>query len=138
MIVDASVALKWALTEQDSEAAGQLIGRGDLAAPALLHIELGHTLTKLARQRLLSRTDALHAWLDLRQANMLIHDDDALLEPAVELSLALNASLYDCVYLALAEETDDLLVSADEHFIRAVRASSEFSGRILTLAEAAT
>jgi predicted nucleic acid-binding protein len=138
VIIDASVALKWALTEPDSEVAAGLIGRGDLSAPAILHIELGYTLTKLARRRLIAPADVLDAWRDLRQADILIYDDDALLDPAFELSLALHASFYDCIYLALAIETADQVVSADERFIRAVRAAPEYAGRVLTLAEAAT
>ena len=138
MIVDASVVLKWTLTEPDSEIASQLIGRGDLAAPAMLHIELGYTLTKLSRRRMIAPADALTAWRELREANILIYDDEALLEPAVELSLALNASFYDCVYLALAVETADQVVTADESFVHAVRAGPEFTDRILTLAEALT
>ena len=138
MIVDASVALKWTLTEPDSEIASQLIGRGDLVAPTMLHVELGHALSKLSRRRLITPAAALSAWRELREANVLIYDDDALLDPAFELSLALNASFHDCVYLALAVETADMLVSADERFVRAVRASPELAGRILSLAEAAT
>ena len=68
---------------------------------------------------------------------MLIYDDEALLEPAVELSLALNASFSDCVYLALALETADRVVTADEHFVHAVRGAPDFADRVLTLAEAA-
>jgi len=136
VIIDASVALKWTLTEPDSETAGQLIGRGDLAAPAMLHVELGHTLTKLSRRRMIAPADALSAWRALRQADILIYDDEALLEPAAELSLALNAGLYDCIYLALAVETADQVVSADEHFVRAVRAAPKYAARVLTLAEA--
>jgi len=135
VIVDASVALKWVLTEPDSELAARLIERGDLVAPAVFHIELGYTLTKLARKRMVAPADALSAWRDLRRAEILIYDDEALLEPAVELSLALNASFYDCVYLALAVETADQVVSADARFVRAVRAAPEFAGRVLTLAE---
>jgi len=137
VIVDASVALKWALTEPDSDVAARLIARGDLAAPAMIHVELGNTLTKLSRRRMIAPADALSAWRALRETNILIYDDEALLEPAVELSLALNASVYDCVYLALAVETADQVVTADERFVRAVRAAPAFADQVLTLAEAA-
>ena len=136
VIVDASVILKWALTEPDSEVAAHLFLRDDLAAPAMLHIELGHTLTKFSRRRMIAPEDALNAWRALRQADILIYDDEALLEPAVELALTLNASFYDCVYLALAVETADRVATADEHFVRAVRAAPKYAARVLTLAEA--
>ena len=87
---------------------------------------------------MITPADALSAWRELGGANVLIYDDDALLDPAFELSLALNASFYDCVYLAFAVETADMLVSADERFVRAIRASAAHAGRILTLAEAVT
>ena len=102
----------------------------------MLHVELGHTLTKLSRRRLITPADALNAWRELREADILIYDDEALLDPAVELSLALNASFYDCVYLALAVETADQVVTADERFVRAVRAAPDLASRVLTLAEA--
>jgi len=136
MIVDASVVLKWGVGEVDSETAERLFLRSDLAAPAVLHAELGYTLTKLARQQHLTRAETIEAWRQLRQADVAIYDDDALLDPAFELSLVLNASFYDCVYLALAVNTNDVLVTADERFIRAVRASPAFADRVLTLAEA--
>jgi len=138
MIVDASVVLKWGVSEVDSETAEKLFLRSDLAAPAVLHIELGYTLTKLARQRLLTRVETIEAWRQLRRADLAIYDDEALLDPAFELSLALNASFYDCVYLALAVNTSDVLVTADIRFIRTVRAAPAYADRVLTLAEAAT
>lgn len=138
MIVDASVALKWHLKEPDSALAAGILVRGHLSAPSFLIIEAGHVLTKCVRQRLFSPQVAREVWLDLVNGPLELIDCEPLLGEALDLSLRLTANFYDCVYLALALATGDLVVTADERFRRAVGAAPELRDRVQTLSEAST
>ena len=135
MIVDASVALKWFITEADSDLAGRLLRRTDLTAPAVLKIEVGYVLTKRVRQRTLTRDQAVDIWHDLPGSIALI-EDGPLLDSAFELSLELGSAFYDCVYLAQAVRDDDVVVTADERFIESVRSRPGLGRYVQSLAHA--
>lgn len=113
LVIDASVAVKWLVEEADTGAAVALLAR-DLAAPALLRIEVANALRTavgkgaMARVRAMALLDRLHA-----APVALLPHDDALERRALEVALDLGHPVYDCVYLALAERTGRLLVTAD-------------------------
>jgi len=134
MIIDTSVALKWFITEADSDLADRLLSRSDLKAPAVLKIEIGYVLTKRLRQRTLTLGQARDIWRDL-PGSILLTEDGALLDAAFELSLALGSAFYDCVYLAQAVRDDDVVVTADQRFIEAVRSRPGLGRRVQSLAE---
>jgi predicted nucleic acid-binding protein len=134
MIIDTSVALKWFITEADSDLADRLLPRSDLRAPAVLQIEFGYVLTKRVRQRTLTRDQAQDIWRDLPESIALI-DDSPLLGAAFELSLALGAAFYDCVYLAQAVRDEDMVITADERFIQAVQSRPSLGRYVQSLAE---
>ena len=137
MIIDTSVALKWFITEADSGLADRLLARSDLRAPAVLKIEVGYVLTKRLRQRTLTRDQARDIWRDL-PGSIVLTADGPLLDAAFELSLELGSAFYDCVYLAQAVRDDDVVVTADERFIEAVRSRPGFGRYVQSLAHAAT
>jgi predicted nucleic acid-binding protein len=135
LVVDASVVLKWHLNEADSALAASLLGRADLCAPSTLMVEAGYVLTRLVRNRVISQTVARGVWSDLAASPVDLIDDEALLDDALEHALRLGAGFYDCIYLALASATGDVLVTADERFVNAVRASPALAGHICALRE---
>ena len=135
MVVDASVALKWRFREVDSHLAERLLVREDLIAPDILQIETRYVITKLVRQRAISVGDARGPWLAALEARVALTDSGPLLEVAFELSLRLGAGFYDCVYLALAIETNDVMVTADDRFVRSVRTDRTLQRSIVSLAD---
>ena len=48
---------------------------------------------------------------------------EGLIRPAAALTRRLDHPVYDCLYLALAENRDSVMVTADRRFHEAVRAS---------------
>ncbi len=58
LVVDASVALKWVVEEEGSEAALALKGR-DLATPSLLRVEAATALRTLAARKAIAPAVAL-------------------------------------------------------------------------------
>jgi predicted nucleic acid-binding protein len=120
LVVDASVAIKWIVDEPGSDQALALRDR-DLAAPALLRVEAANVLRTLAARGVVEAGEARDLFRFLRTAPVLIVEhDDALEDRALDLALDLNHSVYDCLYLALAERMGRLLVTADRRFLGVV------------------
>jgi predicted nucleic acid-binding protein len=125
IVVDASVAVKWALREADSEAAAALLDDDDpLLAPELLRIEGASAITRAGRSGRVAVSDVedvVARWLRSLEAGAVeLWPDRADLARAVTLSCELRHPLPDCLYLALAERTDAELVTADATFVRRV------------------
>ena len=113
LVVDASVAVKWVLSEPGSPRALALRDEGGLIAPSLIAAEVGNALWKAMRRDGFARQDALDAIRAILLAfDALIPIEDLRLR-ALELSLELDHPIYDCFYLALAERERAPLVSAD-------------------------
>ncbi len=118
MIIDASVAFKWLVPEEHSDRAFALIGEAQLNAPSLLFTEVGNALWKrITREQLVPAEDAALQLAGLEQL-VIVHEDASLVPRALELGLHLGHAIYDCVYLALAEQLSMPLVTADEKFLR--------------------
>jgi predicted nucleic acid-binding protein len=131
-VVDTSVAIKWIVDEEGSDKAEFLQGT-DMVAPALFPIEAGNVLRTLAAKQVLANERAIDLFLFLQTAPVTIIDADELLERrALELALALEHPIYDCVYLALAERMDRRLVTADRRFIKTL-SGTEHAARVLAL-----
>ncbi|MBW4635822.1 MAG: type II toxin-antitoxin system VapC family toxin [Iphinoe sp. HA4291-MV1] len=119
IVVDASVALKWLLhNEQDSANALALLKKPfKLIAPDLIRLEVHATLTKAVRRKILSPTDALlqmQRWRSslANRAIIITHQDEDFSE-AGQLSLDLQHPFYDCVYLTVAKKLHIPLATAD-------------------------
>lgn len=122
LVVDASVAAKWILPEADSAAAAALREQEtELVAPSLIAAEIGNALWKAVRSGNIRRTEAIagmEAVLIWFESLFPIED---LRVQALTLALDLGHPLYDCFYLALAQQQDAPLVTVDEAIIAAAR-----------------
>ena len=125
LVVDASVAVKWLISEEGSVAAVELYSH-DLHAPTLLRIEVGNVLRTLSTRGALTGHQAREAFDLLLNAPVTWHEPDAdLLRTSLAISMTLKHPIYDCVYLALAIGLGSALVTADRRFHRAVSAKAE-------------
>ena len=120
-VVDASVAVKWALLEEGREGALALLGSyvaGDvqLIAPRLLLEEAASAIAKRHLRKQLTTTQAHRAFEILRQRAPMLIDNGTLLNEAFQLSIRHQLSLWDCLYLALAIQRRCDLVTADKRF----------------------
>ena len=136
IIVDASVALKWVLDEDDSPLARALATR-DLGAPDLLWSECANGLWRWARIGALPNRVALERFAALRRAPVALTPTGHLLDRALMLAIEIGHPVYDCVYLALAVSSGAKVVSADRRFVNAVRRHASLSDRVVLLAETA-
>ena len=120
MVVDASVALKWVVQEDDSEAATALASR-DLAAPSILIAECANVLWTKTRRSELSDGEATERMVALQSAPVALTPIENMVTDALALALRLEHPVYDCLYLALARRLNATLVTADRRFVNAVR-----------------
>jgi predicted nucleic acid-binding protein len=133
LVVGASVALRWLIEEEGSNAALALQGQ-DLAAPALLRLEAANVFRTLVARGDLAAQTAVDLFALLQEAPVTIVDpDDGLERRALDLALQFAHPLYDCVYLALAERMDRTLITADRRFLATARRSGLRADRVALL-----
>jgi predicted nucleic acid-binding protein len=135
MIPDASVATKWFVVEADTSIALKLLTRTDLVAPSHFDLEVANAATRMVRQGVISPEGAQDLLGRLIGAPVARIPWEALREEGFNLSLVLGAAFYDCLYLALALQRDDILVTADARFVRAVQSRPALKGRAVLLAD---
>lgn len=130
-VVDASVAIKWFLPEIHSEAALRVKWlHNRLHVPGFLTLELGNVIAKKIRRGELTRESGRTILKELRHLPLQRHADDRLFPAAYELALNTQQSLYDCLYLALAEAVEGRMVTADRKFYQAL-AGGPFNQRLV-------
>lgn len=124
MMIDASVALKWLAPEHDSDKAKALLFRTDLMGPTLVHTEVANGLRKkIVRGQIAADTDLALVMETLASIIQPV-DELPVMGRALAMAATLNHSVYDCVYLALAEQLGQELVTADGKFLRKVEQSA--------------
>lgn len=113
-VTDASVAVAYLLGEgADVESSAML---GDVHAPALLDVEVTQTLRGLLRARKIDLRTAELAREELPQLGLRRHPDAHLLRRSWELREV--CTVYDALYVALAEALDATLVTRDARLAR--------------------
>jgi predicted nucleic acid-binding protein len=136
IVVDASVAVKWVIAEENSSLAEALIGR-QMIAPSLLLIECGNALFRRARMGDLPAETVVGKVRALRIAPVRLVPAGQHLEAAITLATRLRHSLYDCLYLALALVEKVQLITADQRFVERVRRDGSIAGSVILLTETA-
>jgi predicted nucleic acid-binding protein len=121
ILVDASVAAKWLLPENGSEAALALVAGPDLLfAPSVIRLEVLGAITRRARKGQATKSESLDRcskWLGYLDAGTIsLVPEGAILNEAVELALGIKHPLHDCLYLAAARQLGAKLVTADRPF----------------------
>ena len=125
-VVDSSVAVKWFADEGGPEQikADQLLdalGHGEctLKAPELLLFEVANALMMSYKYSGAEVTDSLAF---LRKLKIEVKSLNwPTFTRAVQIASNCGATIYDSYFLALAIETDSMLVTADEVFLRKAR-----------------
>ena len=139
LVVDASVAAKWHLTDENHTTEASALfglyysGRTDLIAPSLIRYEVANALHSAARHGRITPNQAaseLATFLGYGIHHTI--DSDALVTSAHRLAREAGASVYDSLYVVHAEAIRYDLVTADEELVRQM---SGYSVRVHHLAE---
>ena len=128
IVIDASVAAKWFFQEEHSmEAINLLDNHFEINVPDFFFLEMKSLLCKRTRRRELSLKEALEMDDEIRSIPIQSYPSAALRDKAFEIALETRSSIYDCLYLALAEALDSNMVTADRRFFQALQNASLFS-----------
>jgi predicted nucleic acid-binding protein len=132
-VVDASVAVKWLVSEDFSaEAATLLDGQATLIAPDLLFAEATNALWALCRRGDIGEADFAEAVDALKAAPVAVpHPMRRLAASAARLAIDLAHPAYDCFYLALAIQEQHPVVTADRRFYDVVRRHPYLVDRVI-------
>ena len=133
LVVDASVAVKWVVQEEGTEAALRLRSH-DLVAPELILAECANILWKKAERAELTREEAQVSARLLERSGIEFVSLYGLTERTVALAIELDHPAYDCAYLALALARQCRVVTADRRFYNALQ-GGPYAGLILGIAD---
>ncbi len=121
VVVDASVAIKWYTPEVRHAKAKALLGRAEsILAPELIVSEVTNVAWAKARRGEVSERVAGLIAARIRCGIPALVPAVELNEQALQIALALQHPVYDCMYLACAQLEAAPLVTDDQRFIRAV------------------
>ena len=133
-VVDASVAIKWVIAEGDDDAALRLRDLM-LSAPDLLLAQCGSALWAKVRRREIEEDEAIMALAALSEAPIVLTPIPFVTADALRLALLIGHPIYDCLYLALALQTQVPLVTADRRFAAAVARHQHLANSVMLLDE---
>lgn len=125
-VVDASVAIKWYVPETLSEQADHLLEESATAgvmllAPDLIIAEMGNIVWKKHRLGELKPTEAQQILIEIQEhLPIRLSASSLLLQGAWEIARLYERSMYDALYLALAEERRAIFITADERIVNAL------------------
>ena len=115
LTVDASVVVKWYVSENHSAEARLLLAhRLERHAPDILLAEFANTIWKKARRNEISDPRAYFDELPHLRKVVNLHAGGDHIERATQISLEIDHPVYDCLYLACAEATGSMLITADQ------------------------
>lgn len=138
--MDTSVAVKWHLEENHSDEAARLLDAvgsevSELLAPSTLQPEFFNTLWQQRRRGELSVEEVRQAWADFRAGEpATLYEPADLMPRAVELVIESGVIIYDALFLALAEYTETIMVTADDQLLRTLKGTG-YEGLAPSLAE---
>lgn len=129
-VVDASVAAKWMLPAKEEllrEEAYRLLdaygaGEINLLVPDIFWAECGNIVWKAVRQQRFSKVQAELAISSMLRRSIPTISSASLLPEALPIAFQYGRSLYDCLYVALAVQSDRELITADERLANALAA----------------
>jgi predicted nucleic acid-binding protein len=122
VIVDASVAVKWFLPENGESLVNQAIALLDayeeekvqFVVPDLFYVEIASAIWKAVRTGRVSRAFADRALVLVHQREFPTVAALKLLDEAFQIASNHGRTVYDCLYVALAIQTNSQLITADE------------------------
>jgi predicted nucleic acid-binding protein len=131
IVIDASVAVKWVLDEENVEAALALRDE-ELIAPAFWLLEAASALWRRSRRGEFAVADALDFLSELQRAPVASLSIGPYLSDALQLAIEIAHPVYDCAYLAVALANDTHVVTADLRFA-AIAERPALAGRVRLL-----
>ena len=130
VVVDASVAAKWFLPENGEALVSQALALLDaydkeevrFVVPDLFYVETASAIWKAVRAGRVPRAFADQALVLLTQRKFPTVPSLKLVDQAFQIAADHGRTVYDCLYVALAVQTNSQLITADERLANALAA----------------
>ncbi len=133
LVVDASVAAKWFVEEENSTAALSVLSEGNrLHAPDFFLLEMDSIFWKWIRRDVITLTEAESLRETLHRYPVTFHPLTPLIEPAFAIANRTGSTVYDSVYVALAALLEGKMVTADRKLYDSL-GNSPFAENIIWL-----
>lgn len=131
IIVDSSVAVKWEILESDSDKAIRLrddfqSGIHELLSVGIFKVEAAHALTRAERQGRLRPGEAKILLASILTTAPQVFSFSPLLDRAIDLSSSMRIGIYDCLFVALAEQEKCDLITADDKLVKILQRQFPF------------
>lgn len=131
LIVDASVAVKWFVEEDHSDAALSMLNEPhQLHAPDFLLLEVDNVLWNWVRRKSISLSESDEIRQGLRSFPIQTHAFTQLLDSAYAIANETGATVYDSLYIALAILLKGTVVTADAKLCKAT-ATGPFAEHVI-------
>ena len=130
IVVDASVAIKWVIEEEGSDAARALIAQHVLTAPDFLAIECANVFWAIARGGRLSGEMARGALNAILATPIKLRPTSDYGPAAQAIAFDLDQTAYDSLYLAVAIAERATLVTADKKFAAAASQHAVYASSV--------
>lgn len=130
-VVDASVAAKWVIEEAHTPKAVLLLKYQTLHAPAHWRAEAVNVLWAKVFRGDLTAADAADRMETLMRAPVVDTAIAGLVHRAFAISVAHSITIYDSLYVALAEHRDIPMVTADQRLLRRLSTDAAFGKRLV-------
>ena len=130
VVVDASVAVKWFLPENGEALADQALALLDkydkqevrFVVPDMFYVETASAIWKAVRVGRVPRAFGDQALVLLTQRRFPTVPSLKLLDKAFQIAADYGRTVYDCLYVALAVQTNTQLITADERLANSLAA----------------
>lgn len=130
-VLDSCVGFKWLVVEQDTDKARKLRDEyrqaiHALLAPDVFPVEVAHALTRAERQGRITPAEGAQLMTDMLNTLPQLFPSLPLLPRAYQISSAARIGVYDCLYVALAEQQGCELVTTDARLLTNLQAQFPF------------
>lgn len=129
LVLDTSVAVKWYLPEDLHDEAISLLRRAEaraieLLAPGTVQPEFFNALWWQHRREGLPLDSVRNLWRQFALDPVVLYAPEDLMPHSAEIALQTRVIIYDALFLALAESSETVVVTADGKLLKALEGTS--------------
>ncbi len=129
-VADVSVAAKWVLRGPEEQLVPEareflrrlVAGEMQVIVPDFFWVELGNVLWKAVRAGRCTPMVAASGMHEVKQQGLVTASSHALIDAALDIAIRFDRTVYDSIYVALAQRRGAHLITADERLANALAA----------------
>ena len=123
-VVDSSIAVKWFFTEEYTDASLKILDPEiEMHVPSIFFLEIDSIICKKIRRKEISNQESQKVRNGIREMPFYVHSFEDVLEPAYQIAIQTGASIYDCIFLAIALIGNYVMVTANRRFLECIQKS---------------